>query len=222
MRKNNSKEPKNCINRDIPKEEALVSLAEGWSTAESPTAEMLKNSYYAKAFEKLSAGVFTWNWAAAFGGLVWMLFHKMFNFSLIYFLFFCVLVLFSKFIFFIFFIFFSFFLTGFLGNNILQTDIHYRIKHGYHLCSKYKGKDAILIAIPTVGSVAVLNLQYFLKAKELISENSYLIFVLILLFFFFIIFPISLIKSADEKGVMMSNKKHRSINSVSQNRRSKN
>ncbi|MDR1208164.1 MAG: DUF2628 domain-containing protein [Holosporales bacterium] len=64
--------------------EAVICLAEGWSTAEPPTAKMLANSYYAKAFKKVRAGKLTWNWAAAFGGVFWPMYHKMYMIGLLF------------------------------------------------------------------------------------------------------------------------------------------
>jgi hypothetical protein len=63
--------------REVFEEEALISLAEGWRLEAPPTAEMLENSYYAGAFERIRTGKMTWNWAAVFGGIFWLISKKM-------------------------------------------------------------------------------------------------------------------------------------------------
>lgn len=75
--------PYYCINRRISEEEALICLAEGWSTLEPLTDIRRQCSYYAKAFKKIKSGSSTWNWAAALGGWYWLE-YKRFPLSIVF------------------------------------------------------------------------------------------------------------------------------------------
>jgi hypothetical protein len=159
---NKNKEPIYCINREISEEEAILSLAEGWSTAEPPTQEMLNNSYYKKAFERLKEGKLTWNWAAALGGVFWMLGKKIFFPCIILLLlnsiselfirsslitniilskstnpitvfFFWFCLLISRICFVM-----AFFILGLYGNKILLKSLKWRYKKGYALLRSYQ------------------------------------------------------------------------------------
>jgi hypothetical protein len=139
-----------CIAREISEDEAVISLAEGWSTAEPPTEEMLANSYYAKAFEMIKTGRLTWNWAAAIFGGGWLLYHKMYGsfwifYSLTLLSFPSLLTLFTGnsspswldlvgYLNFIPFVGF-----GLFGNNLLLHGMLRKSDNGYHKLKKYKG-----------------------------------------------------------------------------------
>ncbi|MDR3285103.1 MAG: hypothetical protein LBS83_00270 [Holosporales bacterium] len=183
---NKNKEPIYCINREISEEEAILSLAEGWSTAEPPTQEMLDNSYYKKAFERLKEGKLTWNWAAALGGPLWLLFHKVNNFYLL--LFSLLIPLLFPFL-------------AILGNSVLRVDVEQRFRKKYYLWKNYKGKSWIFTLIVTANIVFLLNILPFLS-NFLQLEDKKKFFLLF--FLSFSILPILGISQIDKKYILKS------------------
>ena len=160
-----------CINRDISEEEAILSLAEGWSTANPPSQDQLDRSYYKKAFESIKQGKIKWNWAAAVFGPFWFLYHKMY-------LYFFILILttlglshiaafqydsllsaplgiidallmdFEYNNILLFHGIMYALLIGFKGNNILLFHVKSRIKNNYHIWKDYNGTTSIPALVP--------------------------------------------------------------------------
>lgn len=154
--------------------------------------------YYLSAFNKIEeAGESTWNWAAFFGGTLWLNYRKMYLLGLLFFLlpffvFFAALtatMIFYKItglditegyyealgtIFIISIIVFHC-LLGLFGNNIYYRRIKKNIKKGYHLCDKYNPTSVVILLFPFVSFVAWLVdkiiLFKALKSKEAFDSD---------------------------------------------------
>jgi hypothetical protein len=144
MSKKNSDTPY-CQDNILSEDEAILYLAEGWSTESQQKEEIVNCSYYKKAFADVKAGKPTWNWRAALGGVFWLGFHGVFflhSLSLAFYtLFFCYpIILFPIFrstntrFFYI----FSFFFFGYFGNKLLFLLSKRRYKNGCAFLKNYK------------------------------------------------------------------------------------
>ena len=142
-----------CINRDISEEEAILSLAEGWSTANPPSQDQLDRSYYKKAFESIKQGKIKWNWAAAVFGPFWFLYHKMYLYFLI-----AAIIPYSGIIYLLIIV-----TLGLAGNNIILNDIKLKVKKNYHIWKNYKGKSMVI-------ALVVIFFEFMLK---ILSFNLY-------------------------------------------------
>jgi hypothetical protein len=192
---NKNKEPIYCINREISEEEAILSLAEGWSTSEPPTQEMLDNSYYKKAFERLKEGKLTWNWAAALGGFFWLGLHSVIGIYIytVFLLRILPIGILPQYIFIIHFTLSS--LLGFCGNKLLFLLSKRRYKNGYAFLKKYKRgvlRDVSFFAtcIVIFFTMTIFALVLNSNQQYLLNPSSYKTTFLAVFASFFLIFDI--------------------------------
>ena len=135
-------------------------------------AKETKQDYYVKAFKNLDEGKNTWNWAACFGGIFWMLFKKMYLYAFL----FCVvngliivgsLALGPKGVLPFAVIGIYFLVTqiiyGFFGNALFYRIVKKKIAKGYHLLNKYhhESMSIVIISLSTYGIFGLLMSSFY-------------------------------------------------------------